>query len=182
MNISTPRPRTNGGGKKRHTNLQLGAGLIAVSLLATSCGGSTSNSGATESGAAAAKPASSITSIDYFTDATSSAAFQKVLGTCTTQTGIKINRQSLPLKELLPKVLQGASSGTMPNLAFVDNVNVQQLAQTGALTSIGDYGFDLSGFAPGIVAATTLDGKNYGVSPAINTLALFYNKDMFAAA
>jgi multiple sugar transport system substrate-binding protein len=183
MNISTPRLRTNSGGKKWRTNLQLGAGLVAVSFLAASCsGGPTGSSGSTESGAGAAKPASSITSIDYFTDATSSAAFQKVLSTCATKTGIKINRQSLPLKELLPKVLQGASSGTMPNLAFVDNVNVQQLAQTGALTPISNYGFDLSGFAPGIVAATTLNGKNYGVSPAINTLALFYNKDMFAAA
>lgn len=177
MNTSTTGRRTSGNGKKWRTNLQLGAGLAAVTLLATSCTG-----GSAGSGAAGVKPASSITSIDYFTDATSSGAFQKVLDTCAAQTGIKISRQSLPLKELLPKVLQGASSRTMPNLAFVDNVNVQQLAETGALTPIESYGFDLSGFAPGIVAATTLNGKNYGVSPAINTLGLFYNKDMFAAA
>ena len=153
-----------------------------MSLALSACGGTAAPDASGTGAAASVAPASSITEIDYFTDATSSDAFQKVLDTCSTQTGITIKRQSLPLKELLPKVLQGASSGTMPDLAFVDNVNVQQLAETGALSPIDDYGFDLTGYVKGIVDATTLDGKNYGVSPAINTLALFYNKTMFAEA
>lgn len=162
--------------------LALGAGILGTSLVVSACSGTTAPGTGSSAPAASVAPASSITEIDYFTDATSSAAFKKVLDTCSTQTGVTIQRQSLPLKELLPKVLQGASSGTMPDLAFVDNVNVQQLAETGALTPIDDYGFDLSGYVKGIVDATTLDGKNYGVSPAINTLALFYNKTMFADA
>ena len=166
---------------RRPRRLALGAGILGMSLVMSACSGTTPGTGSSGPAASVA-PASSITEIDYFTDATSSDAFKKVLDTCSTQTGVTIQRQSLPLKELLPKVLQGASSGTMPDLAFVDNVNVQQLAETGALSPIDDYGFDLSGYVKGIVDATTLNGKNYGVSPAINTLALFYNKKMFADA
>jgi multiple sugar transport system substrate-binding protein len=65
---------------------------------------------------------------------------------------------------------------------MLDNPDLQQIAQTGALTPLDQYGIDPSGFAKGIRAAGTYKGKVYGLAPNVSTVALFYNKDMLAEA
>lgn len=126
--------------------------------------------------------ATSITELDYYTDQNGSAAWQQNLDTCSKQTGITIQRQNVPTSQLLPKVLQAAGSHTLPNLLFTDNPTVQQIASTGALTPITDYGISADGYYDGIRDAGTYQGKVYGLAPGVNGLALFYNKDMLAAA
>ena len=127
-------------------------------------------------------PASSITELDYYADEQGSAAWQKILDSCAAQTGIKIERQKVPTAQMLPKILQGASSKTLPNLLFTDNPTLQQIAGTGALTPVTDYGISTDGYYPGIVKAGTYQGKVYGIAPGVNGLALIYNKDLLAAA
>ena len=127
-------------------------------------------------------PATSITELDYYADEQGSAAWQKVLDGCATQTGIKIERQKVPTAQMLPKILQGASSKTLPNLLFTDNPTLQQIASTGALTPVTDYGITTDGYYPGIVKAGTYQDKVYGIAPGVNGLALIYNKDLLAAA
>lgn len=65
---------------------------------------------------------------------------------------------------------------------MLDNPDLQQIAQTGELTPLDQYGIDSSGFANGILAASTYQGKLYGLAPNVNTIALFYNKDMLSEA
>lgn len=127
-------------------------------------------------------PASSITELDYYADEQGSAAWQKILDTCAAQTGIRIERQKVPTAQMLPKILQGVSSKTLPNLLFTDNPTLQQIASTGALTPVTDYGIATEGYYPGIVKAGTYQGKVYGIAPGVNGLALIYNKDLLAAA
>lgn len=127
-------------------------------------------------------PASSITELDYYADEQGSAAWQKILDGCATQTGIRIERQKVPTAQMLPKILQGASSKTLPNLLFTDNPTLQQVASTGALTPVTDYGISTDGYYPSIVKAGTYQGKVYGIAPGVNGLALIYNKDLLAAA
>ncbi|ATY12000.1 sugar ABC transporter substrate-binding protein [Amycolatopsis sp. AA4] len=129
-----------------------------------------------------APAATSITELDYYADEQGSAAWQKVLDGCAAQTGIKIDRQKVPTAQLLPKVLQGASSKTLPNLMFTDNPTLQQVASTGALTPLTDYGISTDGYSPGIVKAGTYQDKVYGLAPGVNGLALIYNKDLLQAA
>ncbi|MGW5721024.1 sugar ABC transporter substrate-binding protein [Amycolatopsis sp. NPDC003865] len=127
-------------------------------------------------------PASSITELDYYADEQGSAAWQKILDACAAQTGIKIQRQTVPTAQMLPKVLQGASSRTLPNLLFTDNPTLQQVAATGALTPLDTYGITTDGYYDSIVKAGTYQGKVYGVAPGVNGLALIYNKDLLTAA
>lgn len=129
-----------------------------------------------------AQPASSITELDYYADEQGSAAWQKILDACATQSGIKIERQKVPTDQMLPKVLQGASSKTLPDLLFTDNPTLQQVAATGALTSLDTYGITTDGYYDSIVKAGTYQGKVYGVAPGVNGLALIYNKDLLTAA
>jgi multiple sugar transport system substrate-binding protein len=154
--------------------------LAASAALLTACSPSpTAPSTGTDAGAPAA---TSITELDYYADEQGSAAWQKILDTCATQTGIKIQRQTVPTAQMLPKVLQGASSKTLPDLLFTDNPTLQQVAATGALTPLDGYGITTDGYYPSIVKAGTYQDKLYGVAPGVNGLALIYNKDLLTAA
>ncbi|MEV4147544.1 sugar ABC transporter substrate-binding protein [Amycolatopsis sp. NPDC049691] len=152
--------------------------LAASAALLAAC----SPSPAAPPAGAGEAPASSITELDYYADEQGSAAWQKILDACAAQTGIKIQRQTVPTAQMLPKVLQGASSKTLPNLLFTDNPTLQQVAATGALTPLDGYGITTDGYYDSIVKAGTYQGKVYGVAPGVNGLALIYNKDLLTAA
>jgi len=79
-------------------------------------------------------------------------------------------------------VLQQASSKSLPDVLMLDNPDIQQIAETGALAPLEDYGISAEGYAPGPVSAATYDGKLYGLQPGANTLAVFYNKDVLSKA
>jgi multiple sugar transport system substrate-binding protein len=149
--------------------------LAAVALVVAGCG---SGAGGSSEGGSA----STITELDYYTDASGSAAWQKILTGCTAQTGVKINRQSVPTDQLTQKILQGATSHSLPDLVFTDNPTLQQIASTGALTPLSDYGISTDGYYDSIVEAGTYQGKVYGLAPGVNGLALIYDKDKLTAA
>jgi multiple sugar transport system substrate-binding protein len=65
---------------------------------------------------------------------------------------------------------------------MLDNPDLQQIAQTGALTPLDTLGLNADGFAKGVVDASTYEGKLYGLQPVTNTIGLFYNSDLLAKA
>jgi multiple sugar transport system substrate-binding protein len=65
---------------------------------------------------------------------------------------------------------------------MLDNPDIQQIAATGALAPLGDYGITADGYAPGPIAAATYQNQLYGLQPGANTLAIFYNKDILDKA
>ena len=77
-------------------------------------------------------------------------------------------------------MLQQASSKTLPDVLMLDNPDIQQIAATGALAPLEDYGINGDGVAEGSVRRPPYDGKLYGLQPVTNTIAIFYNKDMLA--
>ena len=150
-------------------------GSVALVLAATGCGGGTGGGSATDK-------VTSITALDYYTDATEHRQWGKLLTACGKSVGVKVEHTSVPGASLIPKVLRQASSRTLPDLLMLDNPDLQQIAQTGALTPLDEYGIDSSGFAEGILSAGTYKGKVYGLAPTVSTIALVYNKDMLAEA
>ncbi|MEY9968506.1 multiple sugar transport system substrate-binding protein [Streptacidiphilus sp. MAP12-16] len=161
----------------RRSAARLGAGIATLALVATGCGGG----GGAGAGSAPGK-VTSITALDYYTDQTEHAQWGELLAACGGTVGVTVEQTSVPGASLIPNVLQQASSRTLPDLLMLDNPDLQQIAQTGALTPLDQYGIDSSGFAKGILSASTYDGKLYGLAPDVNTIALFYNKDMLAKA
>lgn len=150
-------------------------GAVALVLAATGCGGGNGD----ESGAG---KVTSITALDYYSDATEHAQWGERLTACGKTAGVTVEHTSVPGASLVPKVLQRASSRTLPDLLMLDNPDLQQIAQTGALTPLDQYGIDSGGFAEGILSAGTYKGKVYGLAPTVSTIALIYNKDMLAEA
>ncbi|MEU6589641.1 extracellular solute-binding protein [Streptomyces sp. NPDC046881] len=150
-------------------------GTVALVLAAAGCGGETGS-------ASAGGKATSITALDYYTDATEHAQWGERLTACGKAAGVTVEHRSVPGASLVPQVLRQASSRTLPDLLMLDNPDVQQIARTGALTPLDRYGVDSGGYAEGILSAGTYQGKVYGLAPTVSTIALFYNKDMLAEA
>ncbi|GAA3615309.1 sugar ABC transporter substrate-binding protein [Microlunatus ginsengisoli] len=162
--------------------------LLAVAAMATlaplalaACGGgSDSGSG---SGASSAAAVDSLTVLDYYSDEPGHTQIGDQLSKCGTSIGVaKVDHQSVPGPTLIQKVLQQASSKTLPDVLMLDNPDIQQIAATGALAPLGDYGVTADGYAPGPVAAATYQNQLYGLQPGANTLAIFYNKDILDKA
>jgi multiple sugar transport system substrate-binding protein len=170
--------------------------LLIAPLLLSACGSpatqvpaTTVPNAATEAPAAAVTATSvsgpavtKVTEWDYQSADPQKTQWQKVLDECSATTGITIDRQAIPRDELIQKVLLGAQQGQLPNVLRIDNPDLQQIADTGALAPLTDYGVDLTGLYANLIDAGTYKGKVYGIAPGINGMALFYNKDMFEKA
>jgi multiple sugar transport system substrate-binding protein len=126
--------------------------------------------------------AQTITEMDYMTEGTADAAIRKALDTCTETTGITVDRQPVPYPELVQKVLLAASSNSLPDLIYIDNSDVAQLAAGGYLAPLSEVGIAMEPFVPALAALGSYDGADYAVPSANNTIALYYNTEMFEAA
>ncbi|MGD0575277.1 MAG: ABC transporter substrate-binding protein [Anaerolineales bacterium] len=175
----------------------LGAVILAVAMILSACApAATQAPAATEVPAATQPPAApqatatsvpgpAVTKVsewDYQSADPQKTQWQTVLNECTASTGIAIDRQAVPRDELITKVLLAAQQKQLPDVLRIDNPDLQQVADTGALAPLTDYGVDLSGLYPNLIQAGSYKGKVYGIAPGINGMALIYNKDMFAAA
>lgn len=168
------------------------AAVVPLALAAAACGTSATGSsgGGTKTtvittdsaGKTVTTTKLTLTAQDYYTDEPGHTLWANTLAQCGTATGVTVKQQSIPGVQLIAKVLQEASSHTMPDLLMLDNPDMQQIATTGALTPLSDYGVDTAGFYPTILAAGTYQGKVYGLAPNVNSIALMYNKKLLTKA
>jgi multiple sugar transport system substrate-binding protein len=166
--------------KKR---LVVGVAMAAlVPLTLAACGG---DGGSNEAGSqgSSSETVDSLTVLDYYTESPSHSQIGDQLQKCGTSIGVAtVDHQSVPGPTLIQKVLQQASSKTLPDVLMLDNPDIQQIAEAGAIAPLGDFGLNADGYAPGPVSAATYDGQLYGLQPGANTLAIFYHKDVLAEA
>jgi len=120
--------------------------------------------------------------LDYYNNEPDKTVYTNVLNACGSANGVTIQREAVPGASLIPKVLQQSSSRTLPDVLMLDNPDLQQIAASGALTPMSDYGLSADGYIKGVVDASTYQGKLYGLQPITNSIALFYNKDILAKA
>jgi multiple sugar transport system substrate-binding protein len=153
-----------------------GASLLAVTAAAAcSSGGPSGSSG---SGGKV-----TITEFDYFTGGGQTAITWYNQQFMKEHPNITVKRTAVPYADLITKILQDASAGDMPNLMLIDNPNVPEVAATGQLIPLdGMSGFTTSGYTTGATAECTYQGKHYCYPLGTNTVGLFYNKAMLAAA
>jgi multiple sugar transport system substrate-binding protein len=152
------------------------ASMLTLPLALSACGGG--SGGGSNSGG----DSSTLRVLDYYNNEPAKTVWQKALDACGQQAGVTIQREAVPGASLIQKVLQQASSKTLPDVLMLDNPDLQQIAQTGALTPLNDLGLKADGYAEGVVSASTYEGKLYGLQPITNTIGLFYNKDLLAKA
>ncbi|MFV0332744.1 MAG: ABC transporter substrate-binding protein [Tropicimonas sp.] len=100
---------------------------------------------------------------------------------------IKINVRTVQFKDMVNDLARGVASGDAPDITYIDNPEVALFASRGLLLDLTPHIeasdiVDPADILPGPLASVTYDGKIYGLPRGANTLALYYNADMFRAA
>jgi multiple sugar transport system substrate-binding protein len=161
--------------KKHQVSALAVTALVGLPIVLTGCGGSSGSGGPSEI-------VSSLSVLDYYNNEPDKTIIGNALNTCAGKSGVTLQRETVPGASLIPKVLQQSSSKTLPDLLMLDNPDLQQIASSGALATLTDFKIGTDGYAPGVLSAGTYQNKVYGLAPTVNTIALFYNKDLLAKA
>jgi multiple sugar transport system substrate-binding protein len=148
--------------------------VAAAALGLTACGGGSSGGGGGD--------VTSLRVLDYYNNEPDKTVYAHKLDECGQQAGVKIEREVVPGDSLIAKVLQQASSRTLPDVLMLDNPDLQQIAATGALAPISDFGLSADGYQDGVKTASTYQGQVYGLQPITNSIGLFYNVDILNQA
>ncbi|MGN7190230.1 MULTISPECIES: sugar ABC transporter substrate-binding protein [unclassified Curtobacterium] len=154
----------------RRTRALVGAvaAIATIPLVLTGCSGA---------GSASSGGGKTLTIEDYY-----AANYDPIYQQCAKEVGAELKINHVAGAGLISKVLQQASSRTLPDVLMLDNPDVQQIAASGALSDLADYGLDADDDVPGVKGANTYKGKLYGLQPVTNSIALYYNKKMLADA
>jgi multiple sugar transport system substrate-binding protein len=102
------------------------------------------------------------------------------------QDEIKVIAKFIPFGELKRQVAIAIAAGEPPDFMLVDNPDHASFTAIGAFADLTDkwatWEYSFEDFYPGPVRSTQWEGRTYGVPIETNTLALFYNVDMFEEA
>ncbi len=99
---------------------------------------------------------------------------------------IELKAEFLIDNDQFTRYMLALQNGTAPDVVACAHDWVQTFATAGLLAPIDEYveasGLDLSQFVQGAIDTCTVDGHLYGLPFRTETYALFYNKDILAAA
>ncbi|WP_084102182.1 extracellular solute-binding protein [Demequina sp. NBRC 110051] len=101
---------------------------------------------------------------------------------CGEEAGVTLERTAYDTTALTNQLLLSAQEGTSPDVVLLDNPAVSTLADTGAIVSMDELGFDTSSIDENLLAAGVVDGTAYGIPIGANTLALYYNAEILEEA
>src|SRR5258708_37154819 len=139
--------------------------LIAILALSASVGARAQTQAATQ---AASAGAIKLTEWDYYTAGDAATVWGDLLTQCGTDNNITLERQSVPRNELISKVLLAAQQQQLPDVLMIDNPDLHEVASTGALAQLTDYGVDLIGLYPNLIDAGSLTGEVHGSAPGMH--------------
>ncbi|MFD3731326.1 ABC transporter substrate-binding protein [Streptomyces sp. NPDC058632] len=106
----------------------------------------------------------------------------EAMARCGKQLGIRIEQQSVPAAQVMTKALRMASSKSLPDIVQFDASEMPTFAEAGGLVDLRTLGLETDEIPEGIVEFGSYRGTYYGAARSVNTLALFYNKDILDRA
>ncbi|ACM38530.1 ABC transporter substrate binding protein (sugar) [Allorhizobium ampelinum S4] len=100
--------------------------------------------------------------------------------------GIKIEYRLLQFDDVVTEAMRAYSTGQAPDIIAVDNPEHALFASRGAFLDLTDMiaksdVIKPANYFPGPLASVTWKDRYFGVPKATNTIALYYNRDMFKA-
>lgn len=101
--------------------------------------------------------------------------------------GITVEYREIQFDDVVAESMRAFATGQAPDIIAVDNPEHAMFAARGAFLDITDMieasdVIDPDAYFPGPLASVMWEGRYYGVPKATNTIALYYNKDLFEAA
>ncbi|ODT77881.1 MAG: ABC transporter substrate-binding protein [Pelagibacterium sp. SCN 64-44] len=100
---------------------------------------------------------------------------------------ITVEYRSIPFDDIVNESLRAFATGNAPDLVSFDNPDFALFSSRGAMLDITDRVaasevIDPANYFQGPLNSVTWDGKLFGVPKYTDTIAVFYNKDLFAKA
>ncbi|MHB9756391.1 ABC transporter substrate-binding protein [Streptomyces sp. BYX5S] len=138
--------------------------------------------GAALTGCAQQSDPSVFTVLNSSTDASYHGWDAATLKRCSKKLGLTIEQQSVPAAQVMQKSLRMASSKSLPDVIQFDASEMPTFAEAGGLVDLRSLGLSTQDVPEGIVDFGSYKGTYYGAARTVNTLALFYNKDILKKA
>ncbi|EEH64260.1 ABC transporter, solute-binding protein [Gleimia coleocanis DSM 15436] len=157
----------------------LAAGAIAISAMVLSaCGG-----GATE-GATGTVDKDTKAEITYaLWDENQQPFIEKSIAEFNKEyPNIKVTIALTPYKQYWTKLKTQADGGNLPDVFWMNGPNIKLYGANDQLASLDDLGIEWNNFPQSLVDLYSVDGKHYGVPKDFDTIALWYNSDLFKKA
>lgn len=125
--------------------------------------------------------------LTMWTQDVSGATGQLVAEFNASQDEVKITLGTRDFSSLVADTVRAFATNTAPDIIEIDNPEVAVFSSRGLLHDLTDLAanaehFDVDAMFPGPRAASTWEGRLYGIPKAANTIALYYNADLFEAA
>jgi len=100
---------------------------------------------------------------------------------------IKINVRTVQFGDMVNDLARGIATGNAPDITYIDNPEVALFASRDLLLDLTPYieaseMVNPADIFPGPLSSVTYEGGIYGLPRGANTIALYYNADMFRAA
>ncbi|EJJ26402.1 ABC transporter substrate-binding protein [Rhizobium sp. CF142] len=100
--------------------------------------------------------------------------------------GITIEYRLIQFDDVVTEAMRAYATGQAPDIIAVDNPEHALFSSRGAFLDLSDMiknskVIKPENYFPGPLKSVEWDGKYFGVPKATNTIALYYNKDMFKA-
>jgi len=165
--------------------------LLVLILLLGACATLTpapTQAPATEVSTAAAPPAREAVTLSYaIWDAEQLPAHEKIIANFEAgHPNIHVEPQVIPWPEYWNKLQTAIAGGQAYDVFWMNGPNFPVYASKGALIDLQPMvdrdSLDLSVYPPSLVELYSYNGHVYGLPKDFDTIALFYNKDMFDAA
>ncbi len=101
--------------------------------------------------------------------------------------GIKVEYREIQFDDVVAESMRAFATGQAPDIIAVDNPEHALFAARGAFLDLTDRiaasdVIDPENYFAGPLNSVSWDGKLFGVPKATNTIALYYNKDLYAKA
>lgn len=108
-------------------------------------------------------------------------AFVDQLAACAPD-GVEVRQETIPGDQFVTRTLSSSSTGDLPDVVVPEGDQIHEFARAGIVAELGRYGIDTDDRSDVVAGMGVVDGELYGVAQNVNTLALFYNTEMFATA
>lgn len=100
---------------------------------------------------------------------------------------VQINVRTVQFGDMVNDLARAMATGDAPDITYIDNPEVAMFAQRGLLLDLAPQiaASDIvhtDDIFPGPLASVSFDGGIYGLPRGANTIAVYYNADMFRAA
>jgi multiple sugar transport system substrate-binding protein len=100
---------------------------------------------------------------------------------------IKINVRTVQFKDMVNDLARGIATNDAPDITYIDNPEVALFASRKLLLDLKPYieksqSVKEADIFPGPLSSVTWEGGIYGIPRGANTIALYYNADMYKAA